>query len=79
MALGRGRIVDMISDAAAHVLEGTDVELVDVESGKDNGTRYYRIIVDRRGGIDMDTVGELSRSFSDALDTLEIPDESYNL
>lgn len=56
--------------------EGHDAELYDVEF--DAGV--LRIAVDREGGIDVDTIGELSRLISDALDRDDpIPDSKYLL
>lgn len=79
MALGRAKIVDAITEMATAVLSNTDVELIAVETGRENNMRYYRIVVDRKGGVDMNTIGDLSHSFDEGLDTLDMPEEPYNL
>lgn len=79
MALGRAKIVESITDMVQTVLRDTDIELIAVETGRENNMRYYRIVVDRRGGIDMNTIGDLSHNIDQELDRLEMPDEPYNL
>lgn len=79
MALGRAKIVDAITEMATAVLSNTDVELIAVETGRENNMRYYRIVVARKGGVDMNTIGDLSHSFDEGLDTLDMPEEPYNL
>ncbi|MBR2902123.1 MAG: ribosome maturation factor RimP [Clostridia bacterium] len=79
MALGRAKIVESITDVVQTVLRDTDIELIAVETGRENNMRYYRIVVDRRGGIDMNTIGDLSHNIDQELDRLEMPDEPYNL
>lgn len=79
MALGRAKIVESITDMVQTVLRDTDIELIAVETGRENNMRYYRIVVDRRGGIDMNTIGDLSHNIDQELDRLEMPDEPFNL
>lgn len=79
MALGRAKIVDAITEMVMTVLADSDVELIAVETGRENNMRYYRIVVDKRGGVDMNTIGDLSREFDQGLDLLDMPDEPYNL
>ncbi|MBR5137323.1 MAG: ribosome maturation factor RimP [Clostridia bacterium] len=79
MALGRAKIVEAITEMVTAVLSNTDVELIAVETGRENDMRYYRIVVDRKGGVDMNTIGDLSHEFDGGLDTIDMPDEPYNL
>jgi ribosome maturation factor RimP len=63
-------IIDQMSS------EGQVTELYDVEF--EGGV--LRVAVDREGGIDVDTIGEISRLISDALDRDDpIPDAKYLL
>jgi ribosome maturation factor RimP len=58
------------------IIEQQDAELYDLEY--ESG--ILRIAIDREGGIDVDTIGELSRLISDALDREDpIPDSKYML
>jgi ribosome maturation factor RimP len=58
------------------IIEQNDAELYDLEF--ESGV--LRVAVDREGGIDVDTIGELSRLISDALDRDDpIPDAKYLL
>jgi ribosome maturation factor RimP len=50
------------------VIEGEGVELVDVTFGRENGRRILRITVDRDGGVDLETISQLSGKVSRRLD-----------
>jgi ribosome maturation factor RimP len=50
------------------VIEGEGLELVDVTFARESGRRVLRVIVDRDGGIDLDTISELSQKVSRRLD-----------
>jgi ribosome maturation factor RimP len=50
------------------VIEGEGLELVDVTFARESGRRILRVIVDRDGGIDLDTISELSQKVSRRLD-----------
>ena len=50
------------------VIEGEGLELVDVTFGRESGRRILRITVDRAGGVDLDTISELSQKVSRRLD-----------
>jgi ribosome maturation factor RimP len=50
------------------VIEGEGLEVVDVTFGREAGRRILRVIVDREGGVDLDTLSELSRKVSRRLD-----------
>ena len=58
------------------IIEQNDAELYDLEY--ESGV--LRVSVDREGGIDVDTIGELSKLISDVLDREDpIPDAKYLL
>jgi ribosome maturation factor RimP len=50
------------------VIEGEGLELVDVTFGRESGRRVLRVVVDREGGVDLDTISELSQKVSRRLD-----------
>ncbi|HWL91560.1 MAG TPA: ribosome maturation factor RimP [Actinomycetota bacterium] len=50
------------------VIEGEGLELVDVTFGREGGRRILRLTVDRDGGVDLDTISQLSQKVSRRLD-----------
>jgi ribosome maturation factor RimP len=50
------------------VVEGAGLELVDVTFGRDGGRRVLRVTVDRDGGVDLDTIAQISEKVSRRLD-----------
>jgi ribosome maturation factor RimP len=50
------------------VIEGEGLELVDVTFGRESGRRILRVTVDREGGVDLDTISQISQKVSRRLD-----------
>ena len=50
------------------VVEGQGLELVDVTFRREAGRRVLRVIIDRDGGIDLDTIAQTSERISRRLD-----------
>jgi ribosome maturation factor RimP len=50
------------------LIEGEGLEVVDVTFGRESGRRILRVVVDRDGGVDLDTISELSQKVSRRLD-----------
>jgi ribosome maturation factor RimP len=50
------------------VVEGEDLELVDVSFGREGGRRILRVTVDREGGVDLDAISRVSERVSRRLD-----------
>ena len=50
------------------VIEGAGLELVEVTFGRESGRRILRVVVDRDGGVDLDTIAELAEKVSRRLD-----------
>ncbi|MGZ5307323.1 MAG: ribosome maturation factor RimP [Actinomycetota bacterium] len=50
------------------VIEGAGLELVDVGFRRESGRRVLRVVVDREGGLDVDTIAELAEKVSRRLD-----------
>lgn len=59
-------------------LEGTDIELVDVEYVKEHDW-YLRVFIDKTGGIDIEDCQSLSEKLEDVLDREDKIQESYIL
>jgi ribosome maturation factor RimP len=50
------------------VIEGSGLELVDVAFRRESGRRILRVVVDRDGGVDVDTIADLAEKVSRRLD-----------
>ena len=50
------------------VIEGEGLDLVDVTFGREDGRRILRVVIDRDGDVDLDTISELSQKISRRLD-----------
>ena len=50
------------------VIEGAGLDLVEVALRRESGRRVLRVVVDRDGGVDLDTIAELSEKISRRLD-----------
>ena len=50
------------------VIEGAGLDLVEVALRRESGRRVLRVVVDRDGGVDLDTIAELSEKVSRRLD-----------
>jgi len=50
------------------VIEGSGLELVDVAFRRESGRRVLRVVVDRDGGVDVDTIAEIAEKVSRRLD-----------
>lgn len=62
------------------VVETAGLELVEVTFGSEGGRRVLRVTVDRDGGLDLDTIAEVSGQVSRALDLEDFsPGKPYAL
>ncbi len=61
--------LDALRDLLAAPLADSGVDLEDVEIAKAGRRHVVRVIVDTDGGVDLDTVADVSRTVSDLLDT----------
>jgi ribosome maturation factor RimP len=50
------------------VIEAAGLELVEVTLARESGRRVLRVIVDRDGGVDVDTIAEVAETVSRRLD-----------
>ena len=62
------------------LVEGLGLELVEATFRKEGGRRVLRVVVDRDGGVDLDTIAETSQKVSRRLDALDFGgDAAYTL
>jgi len=59
------------------LLEGTEIELVDVEFVKELDDYYLRVFIDKKGGVSINDCTELSRPMNDILDSEDYIAEAY--
>lgn len=50
------------------VIEGAGLELIDIAFRRESGRRVLSVVVDRDGGVDLDTIAELAEAVSRRLD-----------
>ncbi len=65
--------------AAEPVLSSLGLELVDIEVVGSGRARTLRLMIDRDGGIDLDTLAEANGPVSQALDAVDALSGPYNL
>jgi ribosome maturation factor RimP len=61
------------------VVEAAGLEFVDATFLRDQGRRILRVTVDREGGVDLDTIGQLSERVSRRLDLEGFDPGPYSL
>lgn len=61
------------------VVEGANLELVEVTFSREAGRRILRVVVDRDGGLDLDGVAEVAEKISRRLDLEDYGDGRYEL
>jgi ribosome maturation factor RimP len=72
-------IRDRVMALVEPVLVERGLELIDVEHRNEEHGRVVRLLVDREGGVDLDSLSGLSRELSDLLDVHEVVPGSYTL
>ncbi len=72
------RIEEAVAAIAEEFLQGTGLELVDVEYVKEHDW-YLRIFIDKEGGIEIDDCQQLSEKVEEVLDKKAIIQDSYIL
>lgn len=72
------QIEEAVAGIAEEFLQGTGLELVDVEYVKEHDW-YLRIFIDKEGGIEIDDCQQLSEKVEEVLDNKDIIQDSYIL
>ncbi len=78
-SFGRGDRAVEAETLVRPVVEGAGLELVDVSFGRTAGRRTLRVVVDRDGGVDLETIAELSERISRRLDLEGFEPGPYSL
>jgi ribosome maturation factor RimP len=76
--VGEGRAVD-VEALLAPVVEAEGFELYDVTRGREGGRKVLRVMVERPGGVDIDTLSRLSERVSRHLDEVGYETGPYDL
>lgn len=71
-----GLPVEKCRQAAAEVCAAAGVDLEEFTISKAGRREVVRVVVDCDGGVDLDSIAEISLRISDALDAIEIDEES---
>ena len=70
---------DALRAAAEPILSSLGLELVDIEIVGSGRARTLRLVVDREGGVDLDTLAQANRPVFEALDSEDALSGPYNL
>jgi ribosome maturation factor RimP len=69
LSLSKGTVGAMEAEALVRpVIEGSGLDLVEVAFRRESGRRVLRVVVDRDGGVDLETIAEVSEKVSRRLD-----------
>ena len=71
--------VKNIEDILNPYLEQNGFKLYDIGFVRESGMNILRVLVDKKGGINIDELSEINNYLSDELDKLDIPYDEYML
>ncbi|HHT69016.1 MAG TPA: ribosome maturation factor RimP [Firmicutes bacterium] len=77
--MGRGNIVELVTDWVDEIIKGSDLELVDVEYVKESTGWILRVFLDKPGGIDLDDCQAVSAVLDKKLDQEDPIPGAYSL
>lgn len=72
------RIENLVEELLIPILQGTDIELIDVEYVKEREW-YLRVFIDKSGGIDIEDCQLISEQLEEKLDELDPIQDNYYL
>lgn len=72
------RIENLVEELLGPILQGTEVELIDVEYVKEREW-YLRVFIDKLGGIDIEDCQSISEQLEKNLDELDPIQDNYYL
>lgn len=72
-------VTAIVEELVAPILEGMNVELVDIEYQKEGSNWFLRVFIDKEGGIDIDDCGSVSEKLSKRLDEFDPIQDAYFL
>lgn len=71
------KTADVIKQLAEPLCKQLGLSLWDVRYEKEGATWYLRVLIDKAGGLDMDSCEEFSRLFNEILDNADPISDSY--
>ena len=74
----REHIEDLIAKEVEQIIEGTGLELVDVEYVRERNW-YLRVFIDKEGGVDLEDCQAVSEKLSKVLDEKDPISDNYLL
>lgn len=77
--MAKSRVVDIVEQLAAPIVDEEGLELVDVEYAKEGANWFLRIFIDKPGGVDIEDCGRVSEALSVKLDEVDPIPTSYFL
>lgn len=72
-------VTAIVEELATPILEGLNIELVDIEYQKEGSNWFLRVFIDKEGGIDIDDCGAVSEKLSKQLDEADPIKDAYFL
>lgn len=75
----KGDLLKLVSDWMDEIIEGTDLEVVDIEYVKEGGTYFLRVYIDKPGGVNVDDCRDVTLKLSDLLDEADPISHAYTL
>ena len=72
------RIENLVEELLVSILQGTEIELIDIEYVKEREW-YLRVFIDKSGGIDIEDCQLISEQLEEKLDQLDPIQDNYYL
>lgn len=72
-------VTSIVEELATPIVEGMELDLVDIEYLKEGSNWFLRVYIDKEGGIDIDDCGVVSEKLSKRLDEVDPIKEAYFL
>ncbi|WP_368504085.1 ribosome maturation factor RimP [Alkalihalophilus sp. As8PL] len=73
------KVTDIIAELATPLLDGLNLELVDVEFKKEGPNWFLRVFIDSDTGVDLEDCGKVSEQLSEKLDEVDPIPQAYFL
>ncbi|WP_108669656.1 ribosome maturation factor RimP [Peribacillus acanthi] len=73
------KVTEIVEELLVPILEGLQLELVDVEYVKEGKSWFLRVYIDKADGIDIEECGIVSEKLSEKLDELDPIEHNYFL
>ncbi|GAX90563.1 ribosome maturation factor RimP [Effusibacillus lacus] len=77
--MSKEKVVDIVEQLAAPIVQQEGLELVDVEYAKEGANWFLRVFIDKPGGVDIEDCGRVSEVLSAKLDEVDPIPTSYFL